>query len=47
MILRDIEGDNVTEEIKKWIVKRKIKKQNDFSEIIKKLKNADYYHILD
>ncbi len=47
MILRDIEGDNITEEIKKWIVKRKIKKQNDFSEIIKKLKNADYYHILD
>ena len=25
MILRDIEGDNVTEEIKKWIEERKIK----------------------
>ena len=47
MILRDIKGDNVTEEIKKWIVERKNKKQNDFSEVIKKLKNADYYHILD
>ena len=47
MILRDIKGNNVTEEIKKWIEERKNKKQNDFSEAIKKLKNADYYHILD
>ena len=27
MILRDIKGDNVTEEIKKWILERKTKKQ--------------------
>ena len=47
MILRDIKGDNVTEEIKKWVLERKTKKQKNFEEEIKKLKNADYYHILD
>jgi len=47
MILRDMKGDNVTEEIKKWIEERKIKKQNNFNEIIQKLKNADYHHMLD
>ena len=26
---------------------RKTKKQKNFNEVIKKLKNADYYHILD
>ena len=47
MILRDMKGDNVTEEIKKWILERKTKKQDDFSEVIQKLKNSDYQHILD
>ncbi len=47
MILRDMKGDNVTEEIKKWVVGRKIKKQNNLSEIIEKLKNTDYHHMLD
>ena len=47
MILRDIKGDNVTEEIKKWILEEKTKKPKNFDEVIKKLKNADYYHILD
>jgi len=47
MVLRDIKGDNVTEEIKKWILERKTKKQDDFSEVIQKLKNSDYQHILD
>ena len=26
---------------------KKTKKQKNFNEVIKKLKNADYYHILD
>ncbi len=47
MILRDIKGDNVTEEIKKWVLGKKTKKQKNFNEVVKKLKNADYYHILD
>ena len=47
MILRDIKGDNVTEEIKKWVLEGKTKKPKNFDEVIKKLKNADYYHILD
>ncbi len=47
MILRDIKGDNVTEDIKKWILERKTKKKKNFYEVIQKLKNADYYHILD
>ena len=47
MILRDMKGDNVTEEIKKWVLERKTKKQKNFNEVIKKLKNANYYHILD
>ena len=47
MILRDIKGDDVTEEIKKWVLERKTKKPKNFDEVIKKLKNANYYHILD
>ena len=47
MILRDIKGDDVTEEIKKWVLERKTKKPKNFDEVIKKLKNADFYHILD
>ena len=47
MILRDIKGDNVTEEIKKCVLEGKTKKPKNFDEVIKKLKNADYYHILD
>ena len=47
MILRDIKGDNVTEEIKKWVLEGKTKKPKNFDEVIKKLKNANYYHILD
>ena len=47
MILRDIKGDNVTEEIKKWILERKAKKKTNFNEVIQKLKNADYHHILE
>ena len=30
MILRDMKGDNVTEEIKKWILERKNKKAKKF-----------------
>ena len=46
MILRDIKGDNVTEDIKNGFWKKK-KKEKNFYEVIQKLKNADYYHILD
>jgi esterase/lipase len=47
MILRDMKGDNVTEEIKKWILEKKMKKKTNFNEVIQKLRNADYHHILD
>ena len=47
MILRDVKGDNVTEEIKKWILERETKKKTNFNEVIQKLRKADYHHILD
>ena len=37
----------VTEEIKKWILEKKMKKKTNFNEVIQKLRNADYHHILD
>ena len=47
MILRDMKGNYVTEKIKKWILGKKKKKQKNFNEIIQKLRNTDYHHILD
>ena len=47
MILRDMKGNNVTKEIKKWILERKTKKKTNFNEVIQKLRKADYHHILD
>jgi len=47
MILRDMKGNNVTEEIKKWILERKMKKKTNFNEVIQKLRNPDYHHILE
>ena len=48
MMLRDVEGDFVTREIKEWIFKRKnISYLNSFKNPIEKLLNQPYYHILD
>ena len=47
MILRDMKGNNVTKEIKKWILERETKKKTNFNEVIQKLRKADYHHILD
>ena len=47
MILRDMKGDNVTEEIKKWILEKQMRKKTNFNKVIQKLRNADYHHILD
>ena len=48
MMLRDLEGDFITREIKVWIFKRKnISYLNSFKNPIEKLLNQPYYHILD
>lgn len=47
MILRDIDGDRVTREIKEWIRSKSIKHLYSFSNPIEKLKQSNFYHKLD
>ena len=48
MMLRDLEGDFVTREIKEWILNRNnIFTLNSFKIPLEKLSNQPYYHILD
>lgn len=48
MILRDVNGNTVTSDIKDWIIKKNSLKQKlPYKEIIKKLKNTKFYHKLD
>lgn len=48
MILRDIDGDRVTREIKEWIINTDVcNNLSSFSSPLKRLEKSDYYHILD
>ena len=48
MILRDIDGNKITNDIKDWIKKeKKINNSKSISKIIKKLEDSNYYHRLD
>lgn len=48
MILRDIDGDRVTREIKEWIISTDVcNNLISFSRPLKRLEKSDYYHILD
>ena len=48
MILRDIDGDRVTREIKEWIISTDVcDNLISFSRPFKRLEKSDYYHILD
>ena len=48
MILRDIDGNKITNDIKDWIKKeKKINNLKSISKIIKKLEDSNYYHRLD
>ena len=48
MMLRDLEGNFISREIKEWILNRKnILNLNSFKAPLEKLMNEPYYHILD
>ena len=48
MILRDLDGDKVSEEIKEWIINRRnIKNLNSFKDVYKRLYSSDFFHQLD
>ena len=48
MILRDVNGNTVTSDIKDWIIKKNSLRQKlPYKEIVKKLKNTKFYHKLD
>ncbi len=48
MILRDIDGDRITWEIKEWIInKERVINFQTFKNVVNRLKNAKFYHRLD
>ncbi len=48
MILRDIDGDRVSREIKEWIIKKnEVKNLSSFKNVIQRLENLKFFHILD
>ena len=42
MILRDLEGDNITKDIKDWILKRKNIENENFKDVLKYLKILNF-----
>ena len=48
MLLRDIDGDRITREIKEWIFDRQsVSTLNSFRNNIHRLKNSSFFHKLD
>ena len=48
MILRDLDGDNITKDIKDWILERKkIEENENFKDVLKIFENTKFYHRLD
>ncbi len=48
MILRDLEGDNITKDIRDWILARKnIEENENFKDVLKIFENTKFYHRLD
>ena len=48
MILRDLQGDNITKDIRDWILGRKnIEENENFKDVLKIFENTEFYHRLD
>ena len=48
MILRDLNGDQITEDLKNWVIGQKYDLSNSsFSVILKQIENTEFYHRLD
>ena len=48
MILRDLNGDQITEDLKNWVIGKGIDPSNpNFSDILKQIENTKFYHRLD
>ena len=48
MILRDIDGDRITWEIKEWIInKERVINFQTFKNVVNRLKSTKFYHRLD
>ena len=48
MILRDLEGDEVSREIKEWLTNREnIKNLDSYNNVYEKINSSDFFHQLD
>jgi len=48
MILRDLNGDQITEDLKNWVIGKEYDSSNSsFSDILKQIENTEFYHRLD
>ena len=48
MILRDLQGENITKDIRDWILGRKnIEENENFKDVLKIFENTEFYHRLD
>ena len=48
MILRDLNGDQITEDLKNWVIEKEYDSSNSsFSDILKQIENTEFYHRLD
>ena len=48
MILRDLNGDQITEDLKNWIIGKEYDSSNSsFNDILKQIENTKFYHRLD
>ena len=48
MILRDLNGDQITEDLKNWVIEKEYdSSSSSFSDILKQIENTEFYHRLD
>ena len=48
MILRDLNGDQITEDLKNWVIGKEYDSSNSsFIDILKQIENTEFYHRLD
>ena len=48
MILRDLNGDQITEDLKNWVIGKEYdSSKSSFSDILKQIENTKFYHRLD
>ena len=48
MILRDLNGDQITEDLKNWVIEKEYDSSSStLSDILKQIENTEFYHRLD